>query len=212
MSRSSRFSFACQDGDALGLFACDADSRGLRHRAQPTGDALELAGVVHLARRDLGLQVGVEHDEVDPQPVDQPSALADERVAVISQQPDLRGVVVEEGDREPLDSLSENGAGDCSCVDLVGLARLAFAATRCAHELGCDSHDALACGDECLLEMVGKVAAVLDRPHDFRAEFVCPAQRFQMALLAGGDFSLAEQLPGCGVDCREWVASHGPGD
>jgi hypothetical protein len=44
----------------------DADPGGLRHRPEPAGDALQLAGVVELARWDLGLQFGVEDDEVDP--------------------------------------------------------------------------------------------------------------------------------------------------
>jgi hypothetical protein len=126
-----------------------------RHRAQSPSNPLQLAWVVHLARRHLGLQVGVEDDEVDPQPVDQPCALAHECAAVITQQPDLRSVTVEERCREPLDSLSEHSASDCSGVDLIRLARFAFAATRSTHQLGCDADDALASGDECLLEVVG---------------------------------------------------------
>lgn len=38
--------------------------------------------------------IWVENDEVDPQPVDESGALADERVAVIARHPDLRGLPV----------------------------------------------------------------------------------------------------------------------
>jgi hypothetical protein len=55
--------------------------------------------------------------------------------------------------------------------------------------------------------MVREVTAVLDRPDHFAIELVRPTQCFEMALLSCGDFSLAEQLPGGGVDCRERVGA-----
>jgi hypothetical protein len=53
-------------GDPSCLLARNAHPGGLAHRSQSAGDALELPGVVELARRDRGLQLRVENDEVDP--------------------------------------------------------------------------------------------------------------------------------------------------
>ena len=125
-----RLGFPCEHRDALDLLASDTDPRGLWQRPEPAGDALQLAGVVELARVDLGLELGVEDDEVPAQPVDQPGALGDEDLAVVAQQPDLDSLLVEEGSGESLDSLAQHRAGDRSRVDLIGLPDLAFAAAR----------------------------------------------------------------------------------
>jgi hypothetical protein len=58
-----------------------------------------------------------------------------------------------------------------------------------------------------LLEIMGEVAAVLDRPDDLIAELVRSAQRFEVSLFLGGDLSLAVELPGRGVDGRECVGA-----
>jgi hypothetical protein len=72
----------------------------LRHRSEAAGDALALARVVELAQGDLGLKLWVEDHEVPAQPVDQPRPLADKNLAVIAQQSDLYGLLVEEGGGE----------------------------------------------------------------------------------------------------------------
>jgi hypothetical protein len=48
------------------LLTRDTHPGGLAHRSQAACDALELPGVVELARRDRCLKLGVENDEVDP--------------------------------------------------------------------------------------------------------------------------------------------------
>jgi hypothetical protein len=64
----------------------------------------------------------------DPQPVDQLCALVDQRFAVIAQQPDLHGVLVEERGRETLDASQRTARAISAGIDLVGLPWLAFAA------------------------------------------------------------------------------------
>jgi hypothetical protein len=65
-----RLGFADQRIDALDLLASDANPGGLRHRPETAGDALQLAGIVELARGDLRLELRVEDHEIDPQSVD----------------------------------------------------------------------------------------------------------------------------------------------
>jgi hypothetical protein len=113
--------------------------------------------------------------------------------------------LIEERDGEPLDPLPQDRPRDCSSVNLVGLARLAFPATGGAHQPRRDPHDPLAGGNQGLLEMVGEVAAILDRPHDLAVEPLRPAQRFQVPLLASRDLALVEESSCRGVDGRERV-------
>jgi|SRR5579863_5103940 len=89
-----RLGFPGQRGDALDLLASDANPRGLWQRSEPTGDALQLAGIVELARGDLRLELRVEDDEVPAQPVDQPRALGNQDLPVTaagSRRPARRG-------------------------------------------------------------------------------------------------------------------------
>jgi hypothetical protein len=187
-----RLGFPCERGDALDLLASDTDPGGLWQRPEPAGDALQLAGVVELARWNLRLELRVEHHEVPAQPVDQPGALGNEDLAVIAQQPDLDSLLIEEGSRESLDPLAQHGAGNRSRIDLVGLPDLAFAAARGAHQLRRDTQNTLAHANERALKPLRDVAAVLDRPDDLLAQLVGPAQPVEMSLLARGDLSLAE--------------------
>ncbi|HEY3759251.1 MAG TPA: hypothetical protein VGL37_05780 [Solirubrobacteraceae bacterium] len=48
---------------------------------------------------------------------------------------------------------------------------------------------------------------VLDCPRDFVAEFVRPAQSFEVSLFGGGDLSLAEHLPRVRVDGRKGMGA-----
>ena len=43
---------------------------------------------------------------------------------MVARQPNLDGLLVEEGGREALDALPQHGAGDALRVDLIGLPRL----------------------------------------------------------------------------------------
>lgn len=92
-----RLGFPGQRGDALDLLASDANPDRLWQRSEPAGDALQLAGVVELARGALGLELRIEDHEIPPQPVDLSRALGGEDLPVIAKQPDLDGLLVEEG-------------------------------------------------------------------------------------------------------------------
>ncbi len=165
------------------------------------------AGIVELARGDLRLELGIEDDEIPAQPIDQPRALGNQDLPVIAQQPDLDGLLVEEGGREPLDALAQYSAGDRSRVDLVGLPRLSFAATRGTHQLRCDTQNTLTRGHERALEALRDVPAVLDCPHDLLAELTRPAQPLKMPLVGCSDLALGEHLPSVRVDGSEGVGA-----
>jgi len=110
---------ARQCSDPERLLSCDPHPGCLRQRSQSPGDARELPWVVELPRGDLRLKHGVQDNEIDPQSVDQPGALADQHVAVIAEQSNLDCILVEKRAREPLDALAQNSSGDRSRVDLI---------------------------------------------------------------------------------------------
>ena len=62
-----------------------------------------------------------------------PGALDHELVAVVGQQADLHGRLVELGGSEPVGALPEDGSGDCAGIDPVGLAGFALSSARGAH-------------------------------------------------------------------------------
>ena len=87
-------------------------------------------------------------------------------------------VVSARGDRDRCD------AGESCEVD-VALEALGTGclADQDAHQLRYDPQHSLAGSDERMLEIVGEVTTVLDRPHDLVVELAGPAQRFKVALL-----------------------------
>ena len=86
------------------------------------------------------------------QPVDLACALGDQVRAVIVQQPDLHGPLVKERGRESLNTLPDNGTSDGPGIDLIRLARLAFASPCLTHHPRGHANDALPCSDQGLLE------------------------------------------------------------
>ena len=86
-----------------------------------------------------------------PQPGLHASALSNEVLAVIGEQPDFHGLLVEIRDGEHVDAVLDNRAGDRERVDLIGLPWPPLAATRCAHPMRSDSHDPLAGREQRLL-------------------------------------------------------------
>ena len=115
-----------------------------------------------------------------PQTVHGPSPLGDEILAVIEQQPDLHRLLVQERDREPLDPILDDRAGDRQRVDLIRLARLALALAGSAHPMRRHAHDPLARGQQRLLKAPRDMPAVLDRPHAIVIQPAGPAHRGQM--------------------------------
>src|SRR4051812_20465405 len=122
--------------DAGDEFARDAHAGAGGAATQPARDAVQLRGPVQRALGQGGLEVGAEVDEVPAQAVLRAGALGDEIVAVIGQQPDVHGALIQKRGWEALDSVAQHGAGDGQRVDLIRLAGLAFAAARGAHEPG----------------------------------------------------------------------------
>ena len=124
---------------------------------------------------------------------------------MVTQQPDLKGLLVEKRRREPLDPLAQDGAGDRSSIDLVGLARLALTAARDAHHLRRDAQDVLARAQQRPLQAARDAPAVLKRPDALGLQRARPAQRSPMAILVGSDLDLADHDAGAGVDRGERV-------
>ena len=110
---------------------------------------------------------------------------------MIGEQADLHRALVQERRREALDAFAHHRARDRQRVDLIGLAGLALALARLAHQLRRDPHDALARGDQRQLEPARDMPAVLDRPHALLVEFARPAQRLQMPRLVRAESSAA---------------------
>ena len=110
---------------------------------------------------------------------------------MIEQQPDLHRLLVQIRDRELLDAVLDDRAGDRERVDLIGLARLALALAGGAHPVRRDAHDPLAGGQQRLLEPARDVPAVLDRPHALLIQAARPPDRGQMP----GSSALISRLP-----------------
>jgi hypothetical protein len=75
------------------------------------------------------------------------------------------------------------------------------------HQVGWDSHDALARCYERDLKMVRNVPAVLQRPHNFWVEFARLGERLTVACVVSGDLAFAAQLARAGVDGGEGVGA-----
>jgi hypothetical protein len=187
------------------LFAGDPDPRAGRQFPQPPVDAVEHPPAVERAALKRGLELGAQLEQMPAQPVDRPGALGGEVASVIGDQPDLHCPLVQKHDREAVDPVLDDRAGDRQRVDLIGLARLALALAGGAHPLRRDPDDLLAGGQQRLLKALGDVPAVLDRPHAIIIQAAGPADRGQMPRLVGLDLAVAADPAGSLVDRRERV-------
>jgi hypothetical protein len=138
--------------DATNEFARDARPRRFTKRSQAPRDSLKRSRSVEMAGGDRGLQLWAQIDKVPTKAVDNPRALGHEVLAVITQQADLQGLLVEEGGREPLNSLAQDGAGESPRKDMVGISWLTLSPPRDAHQLRRHAHDALARPEQRLLQ------------------------------------------------------------
>ncbi len=84
---------------------------------------------------------------------------------MITQQPDLHRLLIQEGSRERVSAVVDDRAGDRQRVDRVRLAWLTLAAPRGADAMRRHADDALTGGEEALLQAPRDVPAILDRPH-----------------------------------------------
>ena len=124
-----------------------------------------------------------------PQPVHSAGAFGDQILAMIEQQADLHRLLVQIRDREPLDAVLDDRAGDRQRVDLIGLARLALPLPRGTHPVRRHPHDPLARRKQRLLEPARARPAVLDRPHAIVIQPTRPPDRGQMPRVIGLDLA-----------------------
>jgi hypothetical protein len=103
-----------------------------------------------VTRRDAGLKLRAEIDEVPARAVDDPSALRDKVLAVVAQQADLKRAVIQKRRREAIDPRPPNGTGDPPRIGLVGLAGLTLPALRDSYQLRGNARDALSGAKRCL--------------------------------------------------------------
>lgn len=105
--------------------AIRAPRAGLKVAQLPV-DAVQHARPVERLALGRTLELGAQIEEMPPQPVHGPRPLGDEIVAMIEQQPNLHRLLVQIRDRELLDTVLDDRAGDRQRVDLVRLAQLAL--------------------------------------------------------------------------------------
>ncbi len=80
--------------DATHELGGDAHARGPFERSQPPRDAFQRARTINVAGGDAGLKFGQHVEQMPAQAVDDPGALGDEVLAVVTQQPDLERSLV----------------------------------------------------------------------------------------------------------------------
>lgn len=134
-------------------------------------------------------------------------ACLDEVLAVVEQQLQLQGGLVEVGARQRLGALPQRRSGDGQGIDRVGLAAGALTLAGGAHQLRGDSHHALSRCDQEALEGAGDVAAVLQRPDPLLIEAPPPVEELAEARLPGRRGQLAGELTGSRKDRAAGVGS-----
>ncbi len=166
----------------------------MRGTGELPGDPLQPDHPVQGAGGDLKL--GKELVQVPAQAALVIGAGANEVLAMVEQQLDLHRLLVEIGGRQVLDSLLQRRPGDVGGVDRIGLATLARALARFAHQFRGDPDDPLAVCDQEALQAAGDVPAVLDRPDPLGVQAASPVEVLGEAGLAGGRSQLVDQLAG----------------
>lgn len=76
---------------------------------------------------ELRLAMRRDPDEMPSQPVDQPDSLVHQLITVITQDPDLMGLLVQERDRQALNPLTDRGQRDRRGIDRIRLPRVLVA-------------------------------------------------------------------------------------
>jgi hypothetical protein len=140
-----------------------------------------------------------------PQPVHGASPLGDEIFAMIEQQTNLHRPLVQIRDRELLDPVLDDRAGDRERVDLVRLARLALPLPRRAHPMRRHPDDPLAGGQQRLLKPARDMPAILERPHPILIQTPSPTDRREMPRIVSFDLPAPANPARSFVDRRERV-------
>jgi hypothetical protein len=129
-----------QGGGALGAvadrphqLAGDPHAGPLLGAGELSGNPLQPEGPVQAAGRQL--QLGPEVVQMPAQALLVFRSGLDQILAVVEQQPQLKGVVVEMGGGQGFRALAQSGPGDSESVDRVGLATSSFPAAALPHQL-----------------------------------------------------------------------------
>jgi hypothetical protein len=128
--------------DAAQLVACDPDPRGLVGAREASGGPFLPAKTDQDAARDL--ELGPQVVQVSAQVVDQRSALADEPLAMIDEQPHVKLGASQSCDGERVEAFSDRNTCDREGIDDVGLAALACLIACAGSQLRRDADDLLA--------------------------------------------------------------------
>ncbi len=180
--------------DRPAQLAGDAHPGALLGAGELASHAVEPEDPVQAAGRQL--QFGPEVVQVPAQALLVFRASLDEILAVVEQEPQLQGPLVEVGAGKGLGTLSERRPGDGQRIDRVRLAPRAFPPAALAHQLRRHPDHALARGNQEPLEGTGDVAAVLDRPDPFGVEASPPGEELAKPRLPGCGRQLAGELTG----------------
>ena len=111
----------CVDPPQLSLG--DPQLRAGRQLTELAGEASADPWALQRLRTELRLDLRRDPDQMPTQPVDQAVALVHQLIAVITQHPDLMGLLIQERDRQILNAFADRGQRDRSGVDRIGLPR-----------------------------------------------------------------------------------------
>jgi hypothetical protein len=186
--------------DLRNQLAGDPRSDGRRQPPQPSVGPVELAGERERAWFQRRLELRAQRDEMAAEPGLHASPLSDKVLAMVRQQPDFHRLLVQIGNRELVDPVLDDRAGDRERIDLIGLPRSPLTAARGAHPMRSDTNDPLPGRQQRLLEPMRDLAAVLDRPDPLAVQLARPLQRGQMPVVCGLDLALAAHSAGSVID------------
>jgi hypothetical protein len=173
--------------------------------SETAAEAIEPDDPIEATGREL--QLGPEVVQVPAQAALVLGAGPDEILAVVEQELDPQGALVEVGGRQGLGTLLQRGPGDRPGVDRVGLAGAAFAPAALPGQLRGHPDDPLSGSDQEALQGTGDVVAVLDRPDPLVVEAPPPGEQPTKARLPGLDGELAGEPAGSCRYCGTGVGS-----
>src|SRR6185295_6664124 len=166
---------ACAVPDRTDQLAADADASALLRAGEPASDPIEPDDAIQATRRQL--EVGPEVVQVPAQALLVFGARPDEILAVVEQQLQIQGRLVEMGDGQGVGALTQRRPRHRQGIDRIGLARSALAAAAFAHQLRGDTDHSLAGIHQEALKGAGDVTAVLDCPGPLWVKTAAPVEK-----------------------------------